>query len=207
ILDRLADGQGRLLPRRGDPDRLRLGPRAFRRAARAALAGAAARQNCGAAEQILAKACTWIEDLMFKNDLPGGQRILITGGGTGIGKSIAHRFLTLGAEILICGRRENVLEETAGELMQQTGGRVSHTTCDVRDAAQVEALCAWAWAEAPLTGLINNAAGNFIAQSETLSPRAVDAVLGIVLHGSAYATLACGKRWLAAGRKGNVLSI
>jgi len=144
---------------------------------------------------------------MFKSDLLAGQRILITGGGTGIGKSIGHYFLTLGAEIVICGRRENVLIDTARELMDATGGRVIYKTCDVRDAAQVDALCDWIWQEAPLTGLINNAAGNFIAQSEGLSPRAVDAVLGIVLHGSAYMTLNCGKRWLAAGAKGNVLSI
>ncbi len=144
---------------------------------------------------------------MFKSDLLAGHRILITGGGTGIGRSIAQNFLSLGAEIVICGRRENVLADTAGALMQETGGKVAYKTCDIRDAAQVEALCDWAWSEAPLTGLINNAAGNFIAQSENLSPRAVDAVLGIVLHGSAYMTLNCGRRWLAAGRKGTVLSI
>ncbi|WP_374380667.1 SDR family oxidoreductase [Dongia sp.] len=145
--------------------------------------------------------------MTFSKDLLAGQRILITGGGTGIGKSIARHFLQLGAEIVICGRREQVLADTAAELMGETGGRVLFKTCDVRDAAQVEALLDWIWAEAPLTGLINNAAGNFIAQSEGLSPRAVDAVLGIVLHGSAYMTLGCGKRWLAAGARGNVLSI
>ena len=144
---------------------------------------------------------------MFKKDLLKDHKILITGGGTGIGKSIAQHFLGLGAEIAICGRRENVLADTAAELMKATGGRVTYKTCDIREAAQVDALCEWAWSEKPLTGLINNAAGNFIAQSENLSPRAVDAVLGIVLHGSAYVTLNCGKRWLAAGQKGNVLSI
>lgn len=144
---------------------------------------------------------------MFRNDLLAGHRILITGGGTGIGRSIAQRLLGLGAEVLICGRREDVLAGSSAELMKETGGRVLYRTCDVRDAAQVDALCDWAWSEAPLTGLINNAAGNFIAQSEGLSPRAVDAVLGIVLHGSAYMTLNCGKRWLASGDKGNVVSI
>jgi NAD(P)-dependent dehydrogenase (short-subunit alcohol dehydrogenase family) len=144
---------------------------------------------------------------MFKNDLLAGHRVLITGGGTGIGRSIGRRFLTLGAEIVICGRRENVLAEAAAELTRETGGRVSYRTCDVRDAVQVDALCEWIWSAKPLTGLINNAAGNFIAQSEALSPRAVDAVLGIVLHGSAYMTLNCGKRWLSTGGKGNVLSI
>jgi NAD(P)-dependent dehydrogenase (short-subunit alcohol dehydrogenase family) len=144
---------------------------------------------------------------MFRNDLLAGQRILITGGGTGIGRSIAHRLLTLGADIVICGRREPVLAETADVLMKETGGSVSFKSCDVRDAAQVDALCEWIWESAPLTGLINNAAGNFIAPTESLSPRAVDAVLGIVLHGSAYMTLNCGKRWLASGQKGTVLSI
>lgn len=144
---------------------------------------------------------------MFRSDLLAGQRILITGGGTGIGRSIAHRLLTLGAEVLICGRREGVLAGTAADLMKETGGSVLFKPCDVRDAAQVDALCEWAFEPAPLTGLINNAAGNFIAQSESLSPRAVDAVLNIVLHGSAYMTLACGKRWLARGASGNVLSI
>jgi NAD(P)-dependent dehydrogenase (short-subunit alcohol dehydrogenase family) len=144
---------------------------------------------------------------MFKTDLLKGQRILITGGGTGIGKSIAQRFLGLGAEILICGRREAVLADTVAELGKATGGRISHNPCDIRDASQVDALLEWAWSGGPLTGLINNAAGNFIAPSETLSPRAVDAVLGIVLHGSAYVTLGCGKRWLSAGDKGTVLSI
>ena len=144
---------------------------------------------------------------MFRSDLLAGQRILITGGGTGIGRSIASRLLSLGAEVLICGRRENVLADTAQALMAEHGGSVLCKTCDVRDSAQVEALCDWAFESSPLTGLINNAAGNFIAQSEGLSPRAVDTVLNIVLHGSAYMTLGCGRRWLAAGTKANVLSI
>lgn len=144
---------------------------------------------------------------MFRSDLLSGKRILITGGGTGIGLSIGRRYLSLGAELVICGRREQVLAEAAQTLTKETGGKVSFKPCDMRDAAQVDDLLNWAWGEGGLDGLVNNAAGNFIAQSETLSPRAVDAVLGIVLHGSAYATLGCGKRWLAEGRKGNVLSI
>jgi NAD(P)-dependent dehydrogenase (short-subunit alcohol dehydrogenase family) len=144
---------------------------------------------------------------MFRNDLLAGKRILITGGGTGIGLSIGRRYLSLGAELVICGRREQVLAEAAETLMRETGGKVSYKPCDIRDAGQVDDLLNWAWRERPLDGLLNNAAGNFIAQSENLSPRAVDAVLGIVLHGSAYMTLGCGKRWLADGHKGNVLSI
>jgi NAD(P)-dependent dehydrogenase (short-subunit alcohol dehydrogenase family) len=144
---------------------------------------------------------------MYRSDLLAGKRILITGGGTGIGLSIGRRYLSLGAELVICGRREPVLAEAVETLRRETGGKASYKTCDIRDAAQVEELLEWCWREKPLDGLVNNAAGNFIAQSETLSPRAVDAVLGIVLHGSAYATLGCGKRWLASGHQGNVLSI
>jgi len=144
---------------------------------------------------------------MFLPDLLKGKKILITGGGTGLGKSMGKRFVELGAELVICGRRQQVLEETAWELMAAAPGPVTWQVCDIRDAAAVETMVETIWAEGPLDGLVNNAAGNFIARSETLSPRAVDAVLGIVLHGSAYCTLACGKRWLAEGRKGNVLSI
>lgn len=144
---------------------------------------------------------------MFRTDLLRGRRILITGGGTGIGLSIGRRFLSLGADLVICGRREPVLAEAAGSLMRETGGKVAYKRCDVRDAGLVDELLDWIWRDAPLDGLVNNAAGNFIAQSETLSPRAVDAVLGIVLHGSAYATLGCGKRWLVEGRPASVLSI
>jgi NAD(P)-dependent dehydrogenase (short-subunit alcohol dehydrogenase family) len=91
--------------------------------------------------------------------------------------------------------------------MAAAPGPVTWQVCDIRDPEAVEAMVAKIWAERPLDALVNNAAGNFIARSETLSPRAVDAVLGIVLHGSAYCTLACGRRWLAEGRRANVLSI
>jgi NAD(P)-dependent dehydrogenase (short-subunit alcohol dehydrogenase family) len=91
--------------------------------------------------------------------------------------------------------------------MAAAPGPVSWQVCDVRDPAAVEAMIDKIWAERPLTALVNNAAGNFIAKTETLSSRAVDAVLGIVLHGSAYCTLACSKRWIAEERRGTVLSI
>jgi NAD(P)-dependent dehydrogenase (short-subunit alcohol dehydrogenase family) len=84
---------------------------------------------------------------------------------------------------------------------------VSFHPCDIRDAAAVEAMIAQIWRDQPLDALVNNAAGNFIARTEELSPRAVDAVLNIVLHGTAYVTLACGKRWLGEQRKAAVLSI
>src|SRR5512144_2019032 len=144
---------------------------------------------------------------MFVPDLLQGRTILVTGGGTGLGKSMGRRFVELGAKLVICGRRESVLAGTAAELNADHPGAVAWHACDIRDAAAVEAMVERIWQAGPLDALVNNAAGNFIARSETLSPRAVDAVLGIVLHGSAYATLACGKRWLAASHPAAVLSI
>jgi NAD(P)-dependent dehydrogenase (short-subunit alcohol dehydrogenase family) len=144
---------------------------------------------------------------MFQPDLLAGKRILITGGGTGLGKSMGRRFLELGAELAICGRRAEVLEETAREHAAATGGQVTTHVCDVRDVDAVEAMVEQLFAPRPLAALVNNAAGNFLARSEELSPRAIDAVLGIVLKGSVNCTLACGRRWLAARRPGAVLSI
>ena len=144
---------------------------------------------------------------MFQADLLKGKRILVTGGGTGLGYSMGHRFLELGADLVICGRRVEVLQEAADKLAKETGGKVEVHGCDIRDAEAVDRMIGEIWANGPLDSLVNNAAGNFISKTEDLSPRAVDAVLNIVLHGSAYATLACGKRWLKEGRKASVLSI
>jgi NAD(P)-dependent dehydrogenase (short-subunit alcohol dehydrogenase family) len=144
---------------------------------------------------------------MFRPDLLKGKRILVTGGGTGLGLSMGQRFLELGAELVICGRRQQVLAEAAAKLAAETGGRVEIHGCDLRDAAAVDAMLDKIWAIRPLDALVNNAAGNFVARTEELSPRAIDAVLGIVLHGSAYTTVGCGRRWLAAGTKATVLSI
>ena len=144
---------------------------------------------------------------MFEKTLLAGKRILITGGGTGLGYSMGHRFLELGARLVICGRREDVLTDAAARLTAETGGEVDTFGCDVRDPTAVGALMDSIWAGGALDALVNNAAGNFIARTEELSPRAVDAILGIVLHGSAYATIACGRRWLAEGRRAAVLSI
>jgi NAD(P)-dependent dehydrogenase (short-subunit alcohol dehydrogenase family) len=144
---------------------------------------------------------------MFEPDLLAGKRILITGGGTGLGLAIGRRYLELGAALAICGRREEVLADAAAQLTRETGGKVSVHPCDIRDPAAVDAMLQAIWDDGPLDGLVNNAAGNFLARTEELSPRAVDAVLNIVLHGTAYMTLNCGKRWLAAGRAASVLSI
>jgi NAD(P)-dependent dehydrogenase (short-subunit alcohol dehydrogenase family) len=144
---------------------------------------------------------------MFKDDLLAGKKILITGGGTGLGKSIGKRYLELGAHLVICGRRKEVLDSTAAEFAAAIpGAKVDTFTCDVREATQVEALMDAIWQSGPLDLLVNNAAANFIARTDKLSPRAVDAVLGIVLHGSFYCTIAAGKRWIDAGHKGNVIS-
>ena len=144
---------------------------------------------------------------MFLPDLLQGKRILVTGGGTGLGKSMAARFLELGAEVAICGRREEVLEAAAAELDKSRSGRVSWRQLDIRDPEAVEAAVESLWREKPLNALINNAAGNILSRTEDLSHRAVDSVIGTVLHGAAYITLACGKRWIGEKRAGTVLSI
>ena len=143
---------------------------------------------------------------MFQPDLFKGQRILVTGGGTGLGRAMAERMLGLGAEIVICGRREGVLREAAAE-MGGKGGRVDCYPLDIRNAQAVEEMVEDCFATGGLTGLLNNAAGNFIARTEDLSPRGFDAVANIVMHGTFYVTQAVGKRWIAAGTGGNVLSI
>jgi len=144
---------------------------------------------------------------MFVHDLLAGKRVLITGGGSGLGKSMARRIMELGGEVIIVGRRTGLLEETAAELGEATGVAISWWPLDIRDADAVERTVGEIWEAGPIDALINNAAGNFLARMETLSHRAVDSVLNIVLHGSAYMTLACGKRWIGEGRPGNVLSI
>ena len=144
---------------------------------------------------------------MFQKNLLAGKRILVTGGATGLGKSMGKRFLELGASLYICGRREEVLKEAATELSSATGGTVKTFACDVRENARVEAMIEEFWKDGPLDVLVNNAAGNFIARTEDLSTGAYEAVIGIVLMGTIHCTMACGKRWLKAGHKANVLNI
>ena len=144
---------------------------------------------------------------MFQADLLRGKRVLVTGGGTGLGKSMGRRFLELGAGLVVCGRRAAVLEETVAEFQADFPGRAAWQVCDIRDAEAVEEMVAHQWQAGPLDVLVNNAAGNFLAKSESLSPRAVDAVVRIVLNGTAYVTLACGRRWIAEARPAAVVSI
>ena len=146
---------------------------------------------------------------MFKADLFKGKTFLVTGGGSGLGKTMLDRFVELGADAVICGRRGAVLKETADEIMAKYPGRRVHAyTCDIKVASAVEEMIDAVWREVgPVDGLVNNAAGNFISQTKDLSPRGFDAISGIVFHGTFYMTHACGKRWIAEGRKASVLSI
>jgi len=148
------------------------------------------------------------DDLMFRPGLMKGERILITGGGTGLGKVMAEACLALGAEVYICGRRGGVVEAAAKELMDAHGGKVVGLACDIRVPEAIGEMLDTVWSDGgALTGLVNNAAGNFISRTEDLSPRAFDAIANIVFRGSFFVTLDCGKRWIAEGRKASVVSI
>jgi NAD(P)-dependent dehydrogenase (short-subunit alcohol dehydrogenase family) len=144
---------------------------------------------------------------MFEKGLLAGKRILITGGGSGLGAAMGRRFVELGADLTICGRRLELLEATAEQLRREFGGKVAAVRCDIRDGAQVEAMVDAIWREAPIDVLVNNAAATFIAQTEHLSFRAADAILAPTLHGTMYCTLAVGRRWIEARHKAVVLSI
>lgn len=146
--------------------------------------------------------------LMYRDGLMTGERVLVTGGGTGLGKEMAEGFLKLGAEVHICGRRGQVCEETASELMETHGGTVVPHACDIRVAEAITDMNDHIWAKhGPLTGLVNNAAGNFISRTEDLSIRGFDAISNIVFRGTFYMTHDIGKRWIKEGQRGNVCSI
>jgi len=145
---------------------------------------------------------------MFTNDLLQGKRILITGGGTGIGRAMAERFLQLGAAVYICGRRKEVIDKTVSELHASTGGTIEgFAPIDVRENQDIEPMIEKIWTQGPLDVLVNNAAGNFLAKTEELSSHAFDAVIGIVLKGTINTTIACGRRWLKEQHKAVVLNI
>src|SRR6202043_1083114 len=110
-------------------------------------------------------------------------------------------------DLYICGRREGVLRECADELTSRFGGSVKGVSVDIRNAESVDQMIADIWQEGPLTGLVNNAAGNFVSRTEDLSSRGFDAIANIVLHGTFYVTHAVGRRWIKAQQRGNVLSI
>ncbi len=144
---------------------------------------------------------------MFQKDLLKNKNILITGGGTGLGKAMALRFAELGANLVITSRRREVLESAAKEIEAQ-GAQVFFKTSDIRKYEEIDAVVEEAEKQlGPITTLVNNAAGNFISPTELLSPNAFNAVVGIVLNGTFHTTQAVAKRWIARKSGGRVLSI
>ena len=144
---------------------------------------------------------------MFKDNLLKNKRILITGGGTGLGKEMAHHFAEHGANLYICGRRENVLKETAEEIESKYKTIVSYQTLDIRASKDVEDYIETIFQEGPLDGLVNNAAGNFISPTKDLSHKGFDAIANIVFHGTFYITHSVGKRWIESNKKGSIINI
>ena len=144
---------------------------------------------------------------MFKDNLLNNKRILITGGGTGLGKEMASHFAMHGAELFICGRRENVLSETAGEISETYGTKVHYQTLDIRASKDVDDYVDSIFKIKPLDGLVNNAAGNFISPTKDLSHKGFDAIANIVFHGTFYVTHSVGKRWIELGHKGSIVNI
>ncbi len=144
---------------------------------------------------------------MFDKNVLKGKRILVTGGGSGLGKEMTRHFVKHGAEVYICGRRENVLKDAADEIMSENGGKVNYFPLDIRDAISIEENIENVFNERPLDGLVNNAAGNFISRTKDLSPNGFNAIASIVFHGTFYITNAVGKRWLELGHKGSIVSI
>lgn len=145
---------------------------------------------------------------MMRDDALEGKRIVVTGGGTGLGRSMATYMSKLGAQVVITSRRLEVLQKTAEEMSQESGNKVHAIQCDVRDYEQVEAMRdAAVEAMGGVDVLLNNAAGNFISPTERLSHRAFDAVIDIVLRGTNYCTLAFGKMWIESKQPATVLNI
>jgi NAD(P)-dependent dehydrogenase (short-subunit alcohol dehydrogenase family) len=145
---------------------------------------------------------------MYKNDLLKGKVAIVTGGGTGLGKSMTARFSELGATTIICSRKLDVLEQTAKEISEQTGNPVDAYQLDVRNALDIEKLIEQIDSKyGKIDILVNNAAGNFISPTERLSYKAFDTVVDIVLRGTYYFTLALGKYWIEYQFPGNILNI
>ena len=144
---------------------------------------------------------------MFKENLLKDKRILITGGGTGLGKVMGKHFAKHGADLYICGRRENVLQDTANEIMDEFNVNVNYQTLDIRASKDVDDYIQSIFDDKPLDGLVNNAAGNFISPTKDLSHKGFDAIANIVFHGTFYITHSVGKRWIEKSHKGSIISI
>lgn len=149
-----------------------------------------------------------VAQLMFRDGLLDGERILVTGGGTGLGREMAEAFVKLGATVYICGRRQGKLDETAKDLMAEHGGKVVAHACDIRDADAIHAMIDAIWADGgALTGVVNNAAGNFISRTEDLSVNGFNAIADIVFRGTFYVTHDVGTRIIKEKGRCNFLSI
>lgn len=144
---------------------------------------------------------------MFATDLLERQKILVTGGGTGLGRSMSAAFMALGADVVIWGRRGAVLDATAAELRAETGGVCRPMAVDIRNGGAIDEAMSAIFDAEPLTSLVNNAAGNFISPTEDLSSNAFNAIASIVAAGTFNTTVAAGKRWIEGGLKGSILSI
>lgn len=144
----------------------------------------------------------------LKEDALKGKTIVVTGGGTGLGKAMSTYFSTLGANLVISSRRLAVLEEAAAEISTKTGNPVLAVACDIRNIEEVEQLLAKAEEKfGQVNVLVNNAAGNFISPTERLSANAFSTVIDIVLKGTANCTLTFGKNWIKRKQEANVLNI
>jgi NAD(P)-dependent dehydrogenase (short-subunit alcohol dehydrogenase family) len=145
---------------------------------------------------------------MLRDDALKGKTIVITGGGTGLGRAMGTYFLKLGANLVITSRKADVLEKTAKEMEAETGGKVLAVACDVREYEQVENVLATAISTfGNVHSLLNNAAGNFISPTERLSANAFSTVIDIVLKGSVNCTLAFGKHWIKEKQPASILNI
>ncbi len=145
---------------------------------------------------------------MLKENSLKDKTILVTGGATGLGKSMAKYFLELGANIVIASRKQESLDKTAKELMDEIGGKVVGLSCDVRNYNEVENVLEKIKLEfGQLDAIINNAAGNFISPTERLSHKGFDVVVDIVLKGTYNFSLAVGKEWIKNKQKGKMLNI
>lgn len=145
---------------------------------------------------------------MFEANLFQGQRVLVTGGGTGLGLAMAAKLAELGAEVHLCGRRLAVVQQACTLLGEELGARAFAHELDIRQPEAVNAVVDRIWAgHGPLTALINNAAGNFVSRTEDLSINGFHAISDIVFRGTFYVTQAVGRRWIAEGLPGSVLSI